>query len=83
MADHLEYTRGWTAGLEFARAARFPQFEGRRNPLPEDGPVTSTWLDGFAEGILISGRDDPGAADVREFCRRFREPGDDRQPAAA
>lgn len=75
MADHLEYTRGWTAGLEFTRAARFPQFcaeAGKPQPYP-DGPATRTWLDGFAEGILVSREDDSEAQQVREFCRRFRE----------
>jgi hypothetical protein len=78
LADHLEYTRGWTAGVEFTRAARFPQFE-KRQPLP-DGPVTRAWLDGFAEGILVSRDDDAEAAQAREFCKRFRDHG---QPAVA
>lgn len=84
MADRLEYTRGWMSGVEFTRAAQFPQFseEQMRHPCP-DGPVTRTWLDGFAEGILVSREDDAEAEKAREFCKRFREPGDDRQPEVA
>ena len=80
MADHLEYTRGLIAGVEFTRASLFPQFE-ERQPLP-DGPVTRAWLDGFAEAILSSRGDDAVAAEVKGFCRRFREAGDG-EPAAA
>ena len=48
-----DYVRGKIRGMDFARQARFPQFEDRQQPCP-GGPVTPAWLDGFAEGILAS-----------------------------
>ena len=75
----LDYLHGWTQGVEFTRTARFPQFEDRKPPLP-DGPVSRAWLDGFAEGILSARDDEAGSAQVREFCKRFREAAD-AQPA--
>ena len=68
MSDYID---GWLAGMDFARQARFPQFEDRRDPFP-DGPASRAWADGFAEGILAVRDDDSEAAQVRQFCARFR-----------
>ena len=59
---YADYVRGRVKGMDFARQARFPQFEDRQPPCP-DGPVTAAWLTGFAEGILALREDgDPGVA---------------------
>lgn len=70
MAD-TDYVSGLMSGMDFARQARFPQFEDRLQPYP-DGPATRAWLDGFAEGILVVRDDEPGRAQVKQFCARFR-----------
>ena len=69
-----DYVRGKMRGMDFARQARFPQFEARQQPCP-DGPVTRAWLDGFAEGILASRDDESEAAQVKQFCARFQGAG--------
>jgi hypothetical protein len=56
-----DYVRGKMRGMDFARQARFPQFEDRQQPCP-DGPVTTAWMDGFAEGILACRDGEPAAA---------------------
>jgi hypothetical protein len=68
LSDRID---GWLMGMDFARAARFPQFEDKM-PLPAR-PVTREWLDGFAAGILAC-HEGPDADEIRAFSRRLREP---------